>query len=48
MKEITQNSAKHSIGFHLIWCTKYRNQVLRGAAEVECKKILAETCKANK
>lgn len=47
MREISQNSAKHSLGYHLVWCTKYRHPVLIEALEVECKKIVAETCKAN-
>lgn len=47
MREISQNSAKHSIGFHLVWCTKYRHEILKDAVEVECKRIIAETCKAN-
>jgi putative transposase len=36
----------HSIGYHLIWCPKYRHPVLVGAVEIELKRILAETCMA--
>jgi len=47
MREIVQNSAKHALGLHLVWCTKYREPVLINAIEVECKRIFAEVCKAN-
>jgi putative transposase len=36
----------HSIGYHLVWCPKYRHPVLVGAVEIELKRILAETCMA--
>ena len=38
---------KHSItkiGYHLIWCTKFRQPILKNIVEVECKKIFADIC----
>jgi putative transposase len=32
----------HGIHYHIIWCTKYRNKVLRGEIERSLKAILAE------
>lgn len=46
MQIISSNCAIHSLGYHIIFCPKYRHQVLTGAVEVELKHILAETCKA--
>jgi putative transposase len=37
--------AVHALGYHLIFCPKYRHQVLEGAIEIELKRIFAETCK---
>lgn len=33
------------LGFHIVWCTKYRNQVLINGVDLEVKKVLAETCR---
>jgi hypothetical protein len=44
MQTMSTNHAKFSLGYHIIWCTKYRHQVLRNAIEIELKRILAETC----
>lgn len=33
-----------SIGYHLIWCTKYRKQILKNIVEVELKNIFGQTC----
>jgi putative transposase len=43
MQNKTSVHATHSIGYHLIWCPKYRHPVLVGAVEIELKKILAQT-----
>lgn len=40
----SSSHSKHSIGYHLIWCPKYRHSILSGAVEVELKRILAQTC----
>ena len=42
---MSRQHAKFSLGYHIIWCPKYRHCVLTGAVEVELKKILVETCK---
>jgi putative transposase len=41
---INSSHCVHQLGVHIIFCTKYRNQVLRGALEVELKRIIAEVC----
>lgn len=44
MKKQATNHAVFSLGYHIIWCPKYRHKVLIGAVEIELKRILAETC----
>ncbi len=44
MKTLHSSHATHSLGYHIIWCPKYRHQVLKDAIEVELKRILSETC----
>ena len=44
MKILSSPHAKHCLGYHIIFCPKYRNQVLEGAIEIELKRILGETC----
>ena len=34
----------HCVGYHIVFCPKYRHQVLKGAVEVEAKRIFAEIC----
>lgn len=41
---MSTNHAKFFLGYHIIWCSKYRHQILKDAIEIELKKILAETC----
>jgi putative transposase len=41
---MSTNRSKFSLGYHIIWCPKYRHQVLKDAVEVELKQVLAETC----
>lgn len=36
--------ATFSLGYHIIWCTKYRHQVLTGKVQIELKRILSEAC----
>lgn len=47
MQEIRGNNAIHKLGYHLVFCTKYRRRILVGAIEVATKKILTEVCKNN-
>lgn len=44
MKTYKDLHCVHEIAYHIIFCTKYRHQVLIDAVELELKKILAETC----
>jgi putative transposase len=44
METITSSHAVTKIGYHIIWCTKFRHQILKNAVEIELKCILAETC----
>lgn len=41
----TSNKAVYNIGYHLIWCPKYRRKVLVGNVEVRLKELLYQ--KAN-
>ena len=36
------NKATYNIGYHLIWCPKYRRKVLVGEVEVRLKELLLE------
>jgi putative transposase len=44
MRRVAKNNSVSEIGLHIIFCTKYRKQILKGAVEVECKHILSQTC----
>lgn len=44
MKKESSSHAVFSLGYHIIWCPKYRHRVLTGAIETELKNILAQTC----
>lgn len=44
MQRLSSSHASHVLGYHVIWCPKYRHQVLEGAVEVELKHILTEVC----
>ncbi|WP_264196728.1 transposase [Microseira wollei] len=45
MKILSCSHAQHCLGYHIIFCPKYRHQILEGAVEVELKRILGEVCK---
>jgi putative transposase len=40
------NKAVYNIGFHLIWCPKYRRKVLVGSIEMRLKELLQEKADA--
>lgn len=44
MQTMSTNHSKFSLGYHIIWCPKYRHPILKDAVAVELKQILAETC----
>ena len=39
---VTSNKAVYNIGYHLIWCPKYRRKVLTGEVEIELRRLLIE------
>jgi putative transposase len=44
MQTMSRKHAVFSLGYHIIWCPKYRHAVLDDAVAVELKRIIAETC----
>lgn len=44
MQILSSNHAQPALGYHMIWCPKYRHHVLEGAVEIELKHILTEVC----
>lgn len=44
MKTMSSNHATYSLGYHIIWCPKYRHVALEGAVAIELERIIAETC----
>lgn len=36
----------YEIGYHIVFCTKYRRDVLVGDIETVCRNVLAQTCVA--
>lgn len=44
MQKISENNCVHSLGYHIIWCPKYRHAVLKDDIAVEAKHIISETC----
>lgn len=47
MKDKYEHSAHcvYNIGYHLIWCTKYRKKRLYGKIETEFKRLVRAKCK---
>lgn len=46
MEMRSKNHEVYELGYHIIFCTKYRHPVLDGAPGVTCKNIIAEVCVA--
>ncbi|MFR0564227.1 IS200/IS605 family transposase [Bifidobacterium boum] len=45
--ELQHNSHQvYELGYHIIFCTKYRNKVLEGDVAVTCRHAIAEACVA--
>jgi len=44
MKLIKSSHCVHQIGLHLVFCTKFRHQVLVGPIEVHLKHLIGEIC----
>ena len=36
----------YELGYHIIFCTKYRHKILTGEVEIACRNAMAETCAA--
>lgn len=45
MQTMRSNHAVFSLGYHIIWCPKYRHNVLIGAVADELKTVIANICK---
>lgn len=41
----TSSSAVYNLGYHMIWCPKYRRKVLTGNIETRLKELLTEKAK---
>lgn len=46
MKTTHSNHAVFSLGYHIIWCPKYRHRVLSVVIADELKRVLSEACNA--
>jgi len=44
LKRISNNHSVSILGYHFVWCTKYRHPILKDYAELVCKEVLAQTC----
>ena len=44
MQIMSISHAEHALGYHIVFCPKYRHQVLSYRVEVELKHILTEVC----
>jgi len=44
MRTMSSNHAVFALGYHIIWCPKYRHAVFDDALAIELKRIIAETC----
>ena len=44
MLTLSREHAIFSLGYHIIWCPKYRHPVLDEAVAIELKHIIAQTC----
>ncbi len=40
----SSHNVVYSSKYHLVWCPKYRRQVLRGSVENRLKSVIAEIC----
>jgi len=38
----TSNKAVYNLGYHIIWCPKYRRKVLEGQIEIRLRELLLE------
>lgn len=46
VQEKHESHSVSKLGYHLIWCPKFRHEVLIGGVEIELRHILNQTCEA--
>lgn len=46
LKEIHSSHAVHKLGYHLVWTTKFRKEILKDGLDVIVKNAIGETCLA--
>ena len=46
MRMMKNSHQDYELGYHIIFCTKYRHKVLDGDVAVACRNSIAETCAA--
>lgn len=44
MEEKHESHSISKLGYHLIWCPKFRHPILKDAVEIELRHILQQTC----
>lgn len=44
MQLISGNNCVHALGYHIVWCPKYRRCVLKDDVAIELKNIIAQAC----
>lgn len=44
MEEKHDNHSVSKLGYHIIWCPKFRHPILKDAVEIELRHILHQTC----
>lgn len=43
--DLERNSHQvYELGYHIVFCTKFRHDVLTGPVEIACRNVIAETC----
>ena len=44
MQKISENNCLHSLGYHIIWCPKFRHCVLKDEVALELRHIISQVC----
>ena len=44
LEKISTNHAVHQIGYHLVWCTKFRHNILVNGVDVIVKRTIGQAC----
>jgi len=47
MEHLSSKNSKHRLGYHIIFCPKYRHQVFNDRIGIDLRQIIAQTCAAN-